>query len=162
MIKMDLRKQFFRYLMELAEHDKDLVFLTGDLGFNFVEPFAQKYPKQYVNCGCLEDSMVDIAVGMSLSGKKPYVYSVINFLLFRAYEQVRSDVAHENTNVKLVGYHGSAGFGFLGISHNITEDEDVKVLSHLPIQICIPKNARKLHSEMIETYKSKMPTYIRL
>ncbi len=159
----DLRPTFIKELAILAEQDKNIMLLIGDVGYSFAEPFEKESPGQLINCGTIEQSMVDIAVGLALSGKKPYVYTVINFILFRAYEQVRNDVCYMNTNVKLVGVRGKESYKFLGYSHNIAENEDRDILKRLPnIFIALPKTDRMLHSMMQSTYKSKVPTYIRL
>jgi transketolase len=155
-----MRKIFFRELCKLAEQDKDVMFLTGDLGFSFFEEFQAKYPKQFINCGAIEQSMIGIAAGLALAGKKPYVYSTIPFLLFRPFEQVRDDIAYQNANVKLIGVAMS---GFIGFTHEISENEDIKVIGHLPnFKIHIPKNEEELTHNIQESYNVKGPTYIRL
>lgn len=155
-----MRKIFFDELCKLAEQDKDVLFLTGDLGYSFFEGFRDRYPKQFNNCGCIEQSMIGIAAGLSLAGKKPYVYSTIPFLLFRPFEQVRDDLAYQNMNVKLIGVAMS---GFIGFTHEIAENEDVKVIGHLPnFKIYIPKNEEELRKNIKTSYEEKGPAYIRL
>lgn len=139
----DLRKAFWDSMCEIAEQDRDVIVLTGDLGYSFMEEYARKYPKQFINCGCIEQSMVGIAAGMALAGKKPYVYSGVPFILFRAYEQVRDDVAYNNLNVKLCGTGAS---GFLGFTHNLlgTENE-YDLLKNFPnIKARFPQNKEQL------------------
>ena len=133
--------------------------LTGDLGFNFIEEYAKRFPKQYINCGVIEQSMVGIACGLALSGKKPYVYSGTIFLLFRAYEQIRDDVCYNNLNVKLVGTGASQ---FLGFSHNLQNKENEEdLLKNLPNLVReYPKDEKELWSVMKK--KNKKPTFIRL
>ena len=126
----DLRKEFFEVAEEMAEKDKDFIVIVGDLGFSFYENYAKKYPDQFLNIGCMEQSMIGIASGMARAGKKPVVYSGAIFALMRPYEQVRDDVAYNNTNVKIVGTGAS---GFLGFTHNLGESESVEnLLKGLP------------------------------
>jgi len=159
----DLRKPFIKYLTELADKDDSIMFLVGDLGYGFAEPFIKKHPDKFINCGIMEQSMVDIAVGLSIKGKKPYVYSVINFLILRACEQVRNDVCYANTNVKLIGVRGKESYKFLGYSHNIDGAEDIEILQCFPnIQICTPMNTEELLRYLKATYKEQNPTYISL
>ena len=131
----DLRKDFWNLMCEIAEKDKDVILITGDLGYSFDVEFKKRFPNQYLNAGCAEQSMVGIAAGMALAGKKPYVYSGTVFLLMRAYEQVRDDVAYNNLNVKLIGTGAS---GFLGFTHNmgVLENEQ-DLLKNLPNIRCI-------------------------
>lgn len=121
----DLRRDFFNEMCEIAENDKDVILITGDLGYSFCEEYAKKYPKQFLNIGCMEQSMIGIAAGMALAGKKPFVYSGSIFLLMRPYEQVRDDIAYNNLNVRLIGTGAS---GFLGFTHNLGFSESEKAL----------------------------------
>ena len=152
----DLRRLFFDTMCEIAE-DKSVRVLVGDLGYSFMEDFQKKYPNQFINCGCAEQSMVGIAAGMALGGLKPYVYSGTIFLLMRAYEQVRDDVAYNNLNIKLVGTGAS---GFLGFSHNMLNGENEEdLLKNLPnIKRFYPKNEDELKMALV----SDGPAYIKL
>lgn len=139
---MDLRKQFITELIILAKKDKKAMLLTGDLGYSIVEPFQKLFPDRFINVGCIEQSMIGIAAGLAIAGWKPFVYSTINFLLFRPLEQVRNDVCYNNTNVKLIGARVSP---FLGFSHNISENEDVNILNNFPnIKISLPENNKQI------------------
>jgi transketolase len=157
----DLRKAFFDNMCDLAEKDKDVVLITGDLGYSFIENYIEKYPDQFINAGCMEQSMVGIATGMAQAGKKPYVYSGAIFILMRPYEQVRDDVAYNNMNVKLVGTKAS---GFLGFTHNLQGTENTKdLLKNLPnIESGYPESEEELKEFMNKTYLLKVPTYIQL
>ena len=157
---LNLRKQFFECLTELAKHDKKIIFVTGDLGFSYMESYQKKFPNQFINAGCLECSITGICAGLSLGGYKPYFYSTIPFVLFRNYEFVRDDICYNNTNVKLAGVAMS---GFIGFTHEIAKNEDIKVLKGLPnIKIYIPKNEKELKKAMQESYEYNGPCYIRI
>jgi len=152
-----MRKQFFKSLIELTENDRDIIFLTGDLGFSFFEEYREKFPKQFINVGCIEQSMIGIAAGLALAGKKPYCYSNAIFLLMRTYEQVRNDVCYNNLDVKLIG---TGAAGFLGFSHNCSpSNEDELILKHLPnIKLMFPTNKIELRRAM----EINGPAYIRI
>lgn len=150
-----MREQFVNALIKLAKKDKNIILLVGDLGYNFFEKFANKFPKQFINCGVIEQSMVGIACGLADMGKKPYVYSASTFLIFRAAEQIRNDVCYGNRNVKLVGFCGK-NYNFLGHSHLPKNKEDIKILKMFP-------NIRIFEKcEVDKAYKTKKPCYIRL
>lgn len=157
---MDLRKQFVDNLIKLAENDKSIILLSGDLGFNFLERFAEKFPDQYINCGIAEENMIGVAAGLALA-KKPYCYSNAIFLLSRAHEFVRDDVAYNNTNVKLIG---TGAAGFLGFSHNIGKNESEKNwLQGMPnIKQFYPKNEKELAEALKISYKNNSPAYVRI
>ena len=144
-------------MCELAEKDKSVRVLVGDLGFSFMEEYAQKYPDQFINCGIAEQNMIGVAAGMALGGLKPYVYSGSIFLLMRPYEFVRDDICYNNLNVKLIGTGAS---GFLGFTHNWegTENEE-DLLKNLPnLKRFYPKS----EEELKEALSTKGPAYVRL
>jgi transketolase len=156
-----LRRDFFNMLSELAKNDKDIVFMTGDLGYSFFEDFQKQFPKQFINCGIAEQSMVGIAAGLALAGKKPYCYSTAPFLVCRALEQIRDDVSYQNLNVKFIGVSVS---GFVGFTHNLegTENEE-DLLKNLPnIKRYYPKTNEELEKNLLEAYNSTSPVYIRI
>jgi transketolase len=47
--------------------------------------------------------MAGIAAGLALTGKKVFCYSIIPFLVMRAYEQIRVDICFQNLDVNFVG-----------------------------------------------------------
>lgn len=160
----DTRREFIDALIEIAEKDDKVVLIIPDVGFNYIEEFQKKFPDRFFNLGVTEQSAMTIAAGMALSGMKPYIYSMINFMVFRPYEMVRNAVCMHKANVKIVGVKGSEKYKFLGFSHNmITEDEDLKALQDLPefetFSTNDPAEVRKI---IIETYKKEKPCYIRI
>lgn len=158
-----LRESFVKTLMELAEKDDRIMLLNDDTGFNLFEEFAKKFPKQYINCGITEQTIMGIAAGLAQSGKKVYVYGIIPFAIMRCYEQLRDDVCYHNLNVTILGVGGYQYYRFLGFTHNIEEDEDIKILSHLPnMKIYTPRTLEEVKKVVLETYKRGRPNYVRL
>ena len=158
-----MRKPFIETLTELAEKDPKVILIIGDVGFSFIEPFRKKFPNQFLNVGVLEQTMMGVAVGMARAGWKPYVYTMINFIVFRPYEQVRNDIAYGNANVKLFGVEGSAAYKFLGFSHNIEKDEDLKLLKDLPnMNTYVPQTEEETKDLMLNEYERSGPAYFRI
>jgi len=162
--KQDTRREFIDALIELAEKDEKIVLIVPDVGFNYIEEFRKKFPDRFFNFGVTEQSTMIIAAGLALSGFKPYVYSMINFVVFRPYEMVRNAVCLHNANVKIIGVKGSEKYKFLGFSHNlISEKEEIEVLKKLPnIKHFIVKNPKEIRKVILETYKVNSPCYIRV
>jgi len=160
----DTRREFIDTLIELAEKDDKIVLIIPDVGFNYIEEFQKRFPDRFFNFGVTENSTMTIAAGLALSGFKPYVYSMINFVTFRVYEAVRNAVCLHNANVKIIGVKGSVGYKFLGFSHNlIAEDEEIKILENLPnLKSFIVKTPEEVRKVILETYKTKGPAYIRV
>jgi transketolase len=162
--QQDTRREFIDSLIELAENDDKIILIVLDVGFNYIDEFRKKIPGRFFNFGVTEQSTMIIAAGLALSGFKPYVYSMINFVTFRPYEMVRNAVCMHNANVKIIGVKGSEKYKFLGFSHNlIVENEEIKVLEHLPnIKSFIVNNPEEVKKVILETYKTSSPCYIRI
>jgi transketolase len=159
----DNRRIFFEELIKLAEKDDTIVLIVPDVGFSFTEEFAKKFPDRYFNFGVTEQSCVVIAAALALSGFKPYVYSMINFVLFRPAEMVRNAVVHHSANVKLIGVKGSEKYKFLGFSHNLSHDmEDVAFCQNIGLKGYVPTNEEGTREAIILSYKDETPCYIRL
>ena len=162
--QQDTRREFIDALVELAEKDDKVVLIVPDVGFNYIEEFRKRFPERFFNFGVTEQSTMIIAAGLALAGLKPYVYSMINFVVFRPYEMLRNAVCLHNANVKIIGVKGSEKYKFLGFSHNlIVENEEIKVMEHLPnLKSFIVSNPEEVKKIILEVYKEKGPAYIRL
>lgn len=156
-----MRKPFLTTLTKLAEKDSKVLLIVGDVGFSYIEDFKERFPNQFINVGCLEQTMMGFAAGMAQAGWKPYVYSMKNFILLRPLEQVRNDICYANNNVKLIGVSGSASYKFLGMSHNMTAQEEEDILKNLPNLKCYaPKTEEECVKAIEESYQEKGPAYI--
>lgn len=156
------RKIAVEFLTEVAEKDDKVLLLVGDVGFSFMDDFKDKFPKQFLNVGVLEQSMMGIAVGLANEGFKPYVYTMKNFILLRPLEQVRNDICFGNANVKLLGVGGSEAYRFLGVSHNLFPGEEERLLKDLPnLNNYLNKaESEKLLKEcLLREYERKGPAY---
>ncbi len=105
-----MKGSFIRALMTLATKDPRLMFLTGDLGFGMVEPFAAAFPHQFLNVGVAEQNMMGVATGLALDGRTVFTYSIGNFGTLRCLEQIRNDAAYHELNVNVVSMGG--GFSY--------------------------------------------------
>lgn len=160
----DNRRIFIDTLCELAEKDKDIVFIIPDVGFNYAEKFQKLYPDRYFNFGVTEASSTIIAGALALGGKKPYFYSMINFVTLRVHEMVRNAICMHGANVKILGVKGSDKYKFLGFSHNLLrEDEEIDFLKKLPgMKTYLPKTQEETKEAILKSYNDPSPAYIRL
>lgn len=161
--KQDSRRTFIDTLIELAEKDDKVVLIVPDVGFNYIEEFQKRFPTRFFNFGVTEQSTVLIASGLALSGFKPYVYSMINFVLFRPAEMVRNGIVCHKANVKLLGVKGSSSYRFLGFSHNLLHDrEDLNFCDNIGLARHTPQTNEEVRETIVTTYYSNNPAYIRL
>ena len=156
-----MRDIFVSTLLSIAEKDKNVLLMTGDLGFGVLNEFWKKLPNQIINVGIAEQNMIGFAAGLAKSGKIVYVYSIANFPSLRPFEQIRNDVAYHNLNVKIVSIGAGFSYGSLGITHHATED--IGVMRSLPnLTIYSPANNEETVFITNESYSNPGPCYIRL
>lgn len=156
-----MRTTFINTLIELAKNDDRIVLLTADLGFSVFEKFEKEFPDRFYNIGISEQNMVGIASGLAIAGKKVYVYSIVPFITMRAFEQVRIDICYHNLDVKLIGVGGGLAYGPAGATHHAIED--ISIMRSLPnMTVLAPGDPYEAKQSILETYKIKTPSYIRL
>jgi len=125
-----MRDTFVRQLLELARADDRIMLITGDLGYGVLDEFQRELPRQFLNVGVAEQNMTGVAVGLALSGKVVFTYSIGNFTTLRCLEQLRNDACYHGVNVNAVAVGGGFSYGPLGFSHHATED--LAILRALP------------------------------
>lgn len=156
-----MRTAFLDTLYELAKADRNLVFVTGDLGFSVVERFMAELPDQFVNAGVAEQNMTSLAAGMALMGKTVFTYSIANFPTLRCLEQVRNDVCYHEANVKVVAVGGGFTYGAMGASHHATEE--LGVMRMMPGMVVVaPADPIEARAATRALVAHRGPCYIRL
>lgn len=156
-----MRNTAIQEIFNIAKKDKNLMLLTGDLGFGVFEDFEKKFPKQFLNVGVAEQNMAMIAAGLSLQGKKVFIYSIGNFPTLRALEQIRNDICYHNLNVTIISVGVGFSYGQLGMSHHMTED--TAIMRALPnMTIVSPSTLDDVSNAIHALYALKSPSYIRL
>jgi transketolase len=139
----------------------EFVFITGDLGYQALEPLRDAMGRRFLNAGIAEQNMVAIAAGLARSGLRPWVYSIAPFLYARAFEQIRNDVCLTGLPVVLVGNGGGYGYGVMGATHHSLED--CACLLTLPgMRAYVPAFDTDLDSIIEAMMGSSHPAYIRL
>jgi transketolase len=158
---MAMRAEFARAMVALFQRRRDLVFITGDLGYMALEGVARSFGERFINAGVAEQNAVSLAAGLAREGHLPWVYSTAPFVLFRPYEQVRNDVCLHGLPVKLVGNGGGYGHGIMGPSHHALED--VGVMRVLPnMRLYLPITAPDVEQVVAMMADDPQPNYLRL
>lgn len=149
-------------LMEHAKKDRDLIVMCSDSrGSASLAPFADAFPKQFVEVGIAEQSLVSTAAGLARCGKKVYVASPASFLSTRSIEQVKVDVAYSHTNVKLIGISGGVSYGALGMTHHSAQD--IAQVASIPgMRVYLPSDRHQTRCLFEELLKDEEPAYIRV
>jgi transketolase len=148
-------------LVEQARIDDRIFLVNPDVGFSVLERFRDEFPERYVNVGIAEQNAIGIAAGLALSGKLPYVYSMIPFVTMRCFEQVRLEVAYMNTNVRLIGLGAGLTYGAQGATHHAIED--IAIMRALPnMTVCCPGDPYEARELLKQSFSRSGPVYFRL
>lgn len=152
---------FIKELKNIALKDKNVFFLTGDLGFNAFEDIRDSLGERFINAGVAEQNMISVAAGLAAAGLEPWVHSIASFLTLKTVEQVRNDICHNNLRVKLMGFGGGYGYGIMGETHHILED--IAIYSALPnIKIYVPAFSEDIPIVVSAMHNELSPSYVRL
>ena len=144
----------------MAVNDKIWV-LVNDLGYKMWDKVRKNYPNRFMNAGAAEQALMGIAVGLSLEGKIPIVYSISTFLLYRPFETIRNYINYEKIPVKLIGGGRGKDYTEDGISHWIEEDRAVmKIFKN--IHSVWPETIEEIPSLVSDMIKSNKPWYVNL
>lgn len=156
-----MRTAFVKQLCTLADQDERIWLLCGDLGYNVLDVFANRFPARYLNAGVAEQNMTGMAAGLALMGKTVFTYSIANFPVMRCLEQIRNDVCYHNLNVKIVAVGGGLAYGSHGYTHHGVED--LAVMSALP-NLTIAAPADPIEARAITSILANHPgpAYLRL
>ena len=156
-----MRNAMIKALFELANDNKDVVLITGDLGFGLFEDFSEKFPSQFVNIGIAEQNMIGVSTGLALEGKIVFVYSIGNFPTLRCLEQIRNDACYHNLNINIICMGAGFSYGALGMSHHATED--IAIMRSLPgTTVISPSTEDEAYFSTIELSKRNGVGYLRL
>ncbi len=120
-----MRRDFAERLHIEMGQNKNIVLLTGDLGYGLWDRIRIDYSDRFYNVGSSEQLMLGAASGFAMEGKIPVVYSITPFLLYRPFEFIRNYVDHEQLPVKLIGGGRDRDYGYLGFSHWAEEDKQI-------------------------------------
>jgi transketolase len=121
------------------------------MGFGVYEKLKTEFPDRIVNCGIMEQGTVGIAAGMSMSGLIPIIYSIVNFLVYRALEQIRNDVVLQDLNVKFISTGVNNYFKFLGPTHCCDRD-DIALMRLIKVKVYDPYTSNKNFNQVIKEW----------
>ena len=125
-----------------------------------MEGFKKAYPAQYLEIGVAEQMLVAMAGGLAAVGKVPWIASYAMFNPGRSWEQVRTIMALNETNVKIAGAHAGVSVGPDGATHQAIEDIAImRVIPHMTVVVpCDSVQTKKATIALTERFG---PVYLR-
>lgn len=160
--KVPTRNGYGEGLVEAGKRDERIVALCCDLTESTrTHLFAEAFPERFFQMGIAEQSMISVASGMSAMGKIPFTASYAMFSPGRSWEQVRTTVAYNNSNVKIVGAHAGVSVGPDGATHQAIED--IAITRVIPNMVVIaPADIHEARKATLAAAQYEGPVYFRL
>jgi len=155
------RDAFWNKVYEMAKEDRNVVVITADMGAPSLDKFKKDLSSQFVNVGIAEQNAINLAAGLSLTGKKVFTYAIAPFITLRCLEQIRVQNAIMEIPITIVGVGAGFGYPDSGPTHHILED--IAILRAMPNIIINNITDSIMASAFGEiSYNAKKTNYIRL
>jgi len=155
------RDVFIDTIYEFAKKDKDVYFMSADLGAKALDRFREDLPKQFIHAGISEQNMIDVAAGLAQCGKKVYVYAMTPFITFRCYEQIKVVFGSMNLPVTIVGIGAGYSYDDAGPTHYAIED--ISCMRVIPnIEILNPSDEASIVAAAKLSYENPKLRYLRI
>ncbi len=159
----DMRTAFAAEAGELLDEDPLTAVVLAEISADLFAKAAARHPDRVLNVGIREQLMVSVGGGLALAGMRPIVHTYAPFLVERAFEQVKLDLAHQGGPAVLVSIGASYDAAQAGRTHQAPED--VALIDSLPgFSVVVPGHpaeVRGLLREAVATLDAGS-TYLRL
>lgn len=157
-----IRKGYGEGLLQAGEEDHNVVALCADLTESTqMHLFKNRFPERFIEAGISEQSMASVASGMAAMGKVPFFSSYAMFSPGRNWEQIRTTIAYNNVNAKVVGSHAGISVGPDGGTHQAIED--IGLMRMVPrMTVIAPCDSIEAKKATLAVAKFIGPVYIRL
>ena len=155
------RNGFGEGLLEAAKANKNVIGICADLSESTrMLGLKETLPDQYLEIGVSEQLLVAMAGGLASVGKIPWIASYAMFNPGRSWEQVRTVMALNETNVKIAGAHAGVSVGPDGATHQAVEDIAImRVIPHMTVVVpCDSIQTKKATLALTEMHG---PVYLR-
>lgn len=160
--KKSLRSEYGKTLVALGKDNKNIVVIDSDLSASTqTKMFAKEFPERFFNVGIAEQDAVTTAVGLSTTGKIPFVSTFAVFASGRAWEQIRNGVCYSKFNVKIVATHGGITVGEDGATHQALED--IALMRQIPnMTVIVPCDVEQTKQAIEFAASYNGPCYVRI
>jgi transketolase len=156
------REAYGEALVELVEEGLDVVAVDADLaGSTKTSVLAKAYPDRMIDVGIAEQDMMDVAAGLSLTGRIAFTGSFAVFGTGRCYDQIRNTVVDSGLNVKVCPTHAGITVGEDGATHQMLED--VGLMRGLPgMRVLVPADFNSAKAAIKLAAHTPGPVYVRM
>ncbi len=160
--KVPTRNGYGEGLLEAGKRDERVVALCCDLTESTrTDKFAEAFPKRFIEVGVAEQNLASVGSGMAAMGKIPFIASYAAFSPGRNWEQIRTTIAYNNSNVKVLGAHAGVSVGPDGATHQMTED--IALMRAMPNMVVLaPADVHEVRKATLAAAQYDGPVYLRV
>jgi transketolase len=149
-------------LVECGRADPRIVAVCADLaGSTLIGRFREAFPERYVAVGVAEQNLVAVAAGLAAAGLVPVLSTYAVFASLRAAEFVRTDLAYNRRNAKIVATLAGVSFGQGGPTHHAVED--LALMRAIPGMVVLaPADGHQAGAALRAALAHDGPVYLRV
>ncbi len=141
MMLSNAREAYGEELLKMAQEGKDFVFTYSDnvAPSSKAGQLIKEFPDRCFNFGIAEPDQVGASAGLALAGNVVFAQVFGPFLPLRAADQIHTDIAYNEANVRLIGTHSGVTAGG-GPTHN--DIADLALYRAIPnLTVVVPADA---------------------
>lgn len=157
-----IREAYGQALLDLGRENPNIVVLDSDVSNSTkTVMFGREFPERFFNFGIQEANMMDAAAGMASVGLIPFVNTFSFLATLRASEQIRTSIAYNSLNVKVVGSYAGLSDSYDGASHQSVFD--LAVMRSMPnIRVVVASDSMETQKAVHAISAVQGPVYLRL
>lgn len=156
-----MRRAFLSRVADMIRSEKDTTFFTVDIGMWAIRDVLSEFPDRCSNVGIYEDGMMSICAGMASRGLIPTVFGIQPYLIERALEQIKMDLAYQKMGINVVGTGAAIDYPKYGYSHYCAED--IGLIKMIPgCEFIAPGTADEFIKLFNQSYRNGHPTFFRV
>ena len=114
----NVRETFTDTIHEVGTFDKKLCVIVSDISHFRLQKFAKENPDRYYNLGVCENSIVNLAAGISYAGFIPVIHTFASFMIDRSYEQLKLSFGYHKLGVNIVTIGSGVEYSYHGVTHH--------------------------------------------
>jgi len=146
-------------IVNLVERDPRVMIMTAENRAP-MRTIIDRLGTRFVDVGIAEQTLIGMAVGLALRGRRPLVHALATFLTMRAFEFVRTDIGIGRQPVILIGF--VPGFQSDGNGPTHQAIEDIALMRGIPgMNVFCPSDEEELATSMPDLVTSGKSWYVR-
>jgi len=158
----DIRRIFGQTLVEIGRQDPRVVVLDCQTAIpTMAVAFAREFPERFLDFGVAEQNAVSFAAGLTRMGFLPILPLFACFVVRRAFDQLATQVAYPELNVKICGVYAGLTSPNTGATHQMLQD--LAVMRSMPnLTVVEPADAYELSQALPAVVSLPGPVYFRM